>query len=194
MAKGRCVTSDVEKGIRSSLVTRVLHLSVAVTIMAQLGLSLIMQSPSPSQAGDNLFEIHEKVGLVANGILIAFWIWSVVRSGETRLVAFFPWLSPMQLRLVAADAKRVFAPLEHGQQERPFASAVHGLGLIIATIMALSGFFGYFVESARALLGVHEAVAPFMWAYLVGHVAMSIIHELRGERIIGHMLSLTSRK
>ena len=96
--------------------------------------------------------------------------------------------------LVASDAKRILAPLQHGQNERPFASAVHGLGLIIATIMALSGILGYFIASARSLLGVHETVAPLMWAYLIGHVVISVVHELKGERVIGPMMSISSKK
>lgn len=177
-----------------STVTKILHWLAALAIITQLGLSLVMQSPSRNRPGDSFFEIHEKVGIAATATLVAFWIWSIIRSGETRLVAFFPWFSAKQLRLVATDAKRLFAPLEPGRTERPFASAIHGLGLLIATVMALSGILGYFVASAKSLLEVHETVAPLMWAYLIGHVAVSLLHELRGERIIGAMLSLSAPK
>ncbi len=177
-----------------SFATKLLHWLVALTIIAQLGLSLVMQSPGRNRPGDSLFEIHEKVGIAATILLISFWLWSIARSGETRLVAFFPWLSLSQFRLVATDARRIFAPLGKGRNERPFASAVHGLGLIIATSMALSGLLGYFVAPAKPLLEVHETIAPLMWAYLVGHVAISFIHELRGERIIGPMLSIFAKK
>lgn len=185
--------SNVENPRARSVPTKILHWALALAIITQLGLSLVMQSPGRNRPGDGFFEIHEKVGIATTGILVAFWVWSIVRSGETRFVAFFPWVSPKQLRLVAADAKRLFAPLADGTHERPFASAVHGLGIVIATIMAMSGLLGYFVPSARALLGIHEAVAPVMWAYLAGHVAMSIIHEMRGERIIGPMLSMRGK-
>lgn len=177
---------------RRSAATKILHWLVALAVMTQLGLSLVMQSPAPNRPGDSFFEIHEKVGIAATSLLAAFWIWSVLRSGETRLVAFFPWLSPKQLRLVATDAKRLFAPIEDENMERPFASAIHGLGLIIASVMALSGVVGYFVASARPVLQVHETVAPLMWAYLVGHVAIALFHELRGERIIAAMLSTSN--
>jgi cytochrome b len=152
-----------------------------------------MQSPGRNRPGDSLFEIHEKVGIAATITVIAFWLWSLARSGETRFVAFFPWLSPKQLGLVSADSRRIFAPRKLGLEERPFASAVHGLGLITATIMALSGLLGYFVASARPLLEVHETVAPLMWAYLVGHVAIALIHEIRGERILRPMLAISSK-
>ena len=179
--------------VRSST-TKLLHWMVALAIITQLGLSLAMQSPGQNRPGDSLFEIHEKVGIAATILLMAFWLWSIARSDETRLVAFFPWLSPSQLRLVAMDARRIFAPLGKGRTERSFASAVHGLGLIVATIMSLSGLLGHFVAPAKPLLEVHETVAPLMWAYLVGHVAISLIHELRGEKIIGPMLSIFRKK
>ncbi len=186
--------SEVTTKHPRSAVTKILHWLAALAIIAQLGLSLVMQSPSRNRPGDSFFEIHEKVGIAATAILVSFWIWSVIRSGETRLVAFFPWFSLKQLGSVAADAKRLFAPLEPCSTERPFASAIHGLGLIVATVMALSGVLGYFVASAKPLLEVHETAAPLMWAYLIGHVAVSLLHELRGEPIIGAMLSLSGRK
>ncbi|MGE3692582.1 MAG: cytochrome b/b6 domain-containing protein [Novosphingobium sp.] len=179
--------------IKRSKLTRVLHWLTALAIVTQLGLSLVMQSPGRNRPGDALFEVHEKVGIAATAILIAFWIWSIARSGETRIAAFIPWFSVRQLKLVWADARNLFGTVHEGGRERPFASAVHGLGLIVATIMALSGLLGYFVTPARSLLGVHEAIAPLMWAYLIGHVAISIVHELRGERIIRSMLSLSDR-
>lgn len=176
--------------MKRSRTTRILHWLAALAIVAQLALSLMMRSPGANRPGDSWFELHEKVGIAATVILVAFWLWSIVRSGETRFVAFFPWFSPSQLKRVVEDGRRVFAPIHDGRSERPFASAVHGLGLIVASIMAVSGLLGYFVVSARSLLGVHEAVAPLMWAYLAGHVGISIIHELRGERIVGPMLRL----
>lgn len=176
--------------IKRSRTTRILHWLAGLAILTQLALSLVMRSPGPNRPGDSWFELHEKVGIAATVILVAFRLWSMVRSGETRFVAFFPWFSPSQLRRVLGDARRLFAPLHEGRSERPFASAIHGLGLIVATVMAASGLLGYFIASARSLLGVHEAVAPLMLAYLVGHVGISIVHELRGERVVGPMLRL----
>lgn len=176
-----------------SRATRLLHWLVALVVIAQLTLSLVMRSPAPGRPGDSWFELHEKVGIAAAVILTAFWLWSMIRSGATRPVAFFPWFSPRQLRMVFADARRLFAPVHEGQTERPFASAVHGLGVLTATAMALTGLVGYFVASARSLLVVHETVAPLMWAYLVGHVGISLIHESRGERIILPMFGLGRR-
>lgn len=181
---------DTDAMTKRSRLTRILHWLAALAIVSQLGLSLVMQPPGRNRAGDSWFELHEKVGIAAAIILAAYWLWSIVRSGETRFVAFFPWFSPRQLKLVLADSRRILAPLGEGRNERPFASAVHGLGLITATVMAGSGLVGYFVASARGLLGVHEAVAPLMWAYLAGHVGVSLVHELRGERIVAPMFGL----
>ena len=182
--------NDNGETMKRSRTTRALHWLAALAILTQLALSLVMRSPGSNRPGDSWFELHEKVGIAATAILVAFWLWSMVRSGETRFVAFFPWFSPSQLKLVLADARRLFAPLREGHSERPFASAIHGLGLVVATVMAGTGLLGYFVASARSLLGVHEAVAPLMWAYLVGHVGISIIHEVRGERIVVPMFRL----
>lgn len=174
--------------IQRSGITRTLHWLIAIGVIAQLGLSLVMQKPGKGGPGDALFELHEKVGIATLALLVAFWVWSMVRSGETRLAALFPWFSPHRVRLVLADTRHLLKPRAAGAGERPLASAVHGLGLLVATVMAASGLIGYFITPARWALGVHESIAPLMWAYLVGHVAMSMVHEARSDHVLRAML------
>ena len=87
-------------------------------------------------------------------------------------------------RLHLASLKRGRVPLT---EESPLASAIHGLGLLIATAMALTGAVGYFFPAARFLLGIHETIAPIMWAYLIGHVGLALLHQLAGHRILQRM-------
>ena len=126
-----------------SRVTRLLHMLLAAAIIAQLGLSLGMQAPGRGRPGDALFEIHEKSGLAALAILIIFWGWSLVRRGETRFSLLFPWFDRQRRRAFAADLIAHFRVLRGGAvpltEGKPFASAIHGLGLLIATLMAKIG-------------------------------------------------------
>ncbi len=80
--------------------------------------------------------------------------------------------------MVQGVAHRTFAPL--------LADGVHKF-LNRLRIFALGG-------ARLDLLEIHEMVAPLMWAYLIGHVAIALFHELRGERIIAAMLSISNSK
>ncbi len=180
-----------------SRLTRLLHLLLAIAIVIQLSLSLGMEPPERGVPGDQLFELHEKTGLATLGLLAAFWIWSMLRTGETRLSVLLPWFSRERRREFFNDLGAHLRTLRTGTvlltEEKPFASGVHGLGLLIASLMATTGALGYFVPQTRFLLEVHETAAPLMWAYLLGHAGIAILHQLKGDALITRMFSLAKR-
>ena len=180
-----------------SRATRLLHILVAAANVAQLGLSLGMEAPGRGGSGDSLFEIHEKVGLAALAVLIAFWVWSLARRRETRFSMLFPWFDRGRLRAFHDDfvarTRALGGAAVPLTEDKPFASAIHGLGLLIATLMATTGALGYFVPQARFLLEVHETAAPLMWAYLIGHAGIAVVHQLKGDALITRMFTLAKR-
>ncbi len=182
---------------RRSRITRLLHLLLAIAIVTQLALSLGMKPPRRGLPGDQFFELHEKAGLASLALLTLFWIWSVVRTGETRLSMLLPWFSTMRRQAFFRDLGAHVRALRNKQvlltEEKPFASGVHGLGLLIATLMAATGSVGYFVPGMDFLLEVHETAAPLMWAYLVGHAGIAILHQLSGDALLTRMFSLGKR-
>lgn len=173
--------------------TRWLHLLLAVAVVHQLFISLVMVAPEANRPGNSFFELHEWVGLFTLGLLVIFWIWTLVRRGETRFGRLFPWLSGMRRAAVWADVKMHFASIRERRvplmQESALASAVHGLGLLIATAMVSTGATGYFLPGAELLLNVHATIAPLMWAYLVGHVGLALLHQVAGHRMLQRMFS-----
>lgn len=174
-----------------STFTQLLHLLIAAAVVHQLVISLVMKRPEPGSPGDAFFELHEWVGITSLAALTLFFLWAVVRRGETRIGMLFPWFSGKLLRALWMDLKVHLASLKGGRipltQESPLASAVHGLGLLVALVMATSGAAGYFIATARPLLSIHETVAPLMWAYLVGHAGLALLHQLAGHRIFQSM-------
>lgn len=180
-----------------SRATRLLHMLLAAAIVTQLALSLGMQAPGRGGPGDALFEIHEKTGLAALAILVTFWGWSLIRRGETRLAVLFPWFRRERRRAFGADLVAHAQALRSGSiplaEGKPLASAAHGLGLLIATVMATTGALGYFVRQARPLLEVHETAAPLMWAYLIGHAGIAVVHQIKGDALITRMFTLARR-
>lgn len=180
-----------------SRATRVLHALIALMIVTQLVLSTVMEPPRPGRTGDQWFELHEKFGLGALGVLFFFWIWVVFRSGETSMGMLFPWFSGNRVRAVFADIVDHLRSIRQCNlsfsEHQPLADAVHGLGLITATIMALSGAAGYFLPQADALLKVHQAVSTAMWIFLIVHAGVAVIHEFSRDHILLRMFSF-SRK
>lgn len=188
--------------MRRSWLTRALHALLALAVTHQLLVSLVMEEPEAGEAEGLLFELHETVGLATLGILLAFWLWTLARRGETPLGALFPWLSSGRLRGLAADVGRHLADLArlHLPEYRPaspLAAAVHGLGLLAVTGSALSGLTWWLGEEggaahalAEAAEEVHELFGSLVWAYLVGHAGMAVLHRLAGHEEIPAMFSL----
>ena len=152
-----------------SHVTRFLHLLLLVMVLHQVIGSQFMERPFPGDEPAWPFLLHEWVGIAAFGVLAAFWAWTLLRDRrETPLCRLLPWFSIAGWRAVLVDALRttgrVFGvePAEL-EADGALASAVHGLGLLVASAMALTGG-AYFVLFAgtpegKLVLGLHKAAA-----------------------------------
>lgn len=181
--------------------TRLLHWGLAIGVTAQMLTSLVMVYPKPGRLPNQWYEVHETIGAALLGVLVAHWLWSLGRSvvrGEAFLL--FPWLSLRRLRDLAEDCRETLAQLRHGRlpaadEPRPLPAAVQGLGLLAATFLAASGSAlllgmgpdGSLSGPLHAVKEAHEAVAPLMWAYLVVHPAIGMLHQISGHRSLSRM-------
>lgn len=183
---------------RHNLATRLLHMAVALSVIWQLGVSLVMQKPRGARPGDVFFATHSYLGLATLGLLVLFWLLLPLRRRGTAPGALIPWLSSARRQAVWADAKVHAAALlrlrlPSYQDGSALASAVHGLGLLLMTAMAATGAAWWFLQpsaGARAFEEVHKALANLAWAYLIAHASLAVIHHLRGERVLPAMWSL----
>ena len=88
------------------------------------------------------------------------------------------------------------------KEPSPLAGAIQGLGLLVATGMAVSGTVIFlFAPETGELRGplheiedVHEALGGLMWAYLAVHVGAAVLHEIFGQRILFQMFSFRKKK
>lgn len=191
----------LERKLGWSWPTRLLHLLIALAVTHQLVVSLIMVVPENNRPGDTYYEFHETVGLATFAIVLAYWLWLVFRRSDRGAGALFPWFSRAGWAAVIADVRVHLASLRQLRlpaiEEQPLASAVHGLGLLTATVMATTGVLAWsrvLAGSATELLWqVHVAISNLMWAYLIGHVSIALLHEISGERLLGRMFALRSR-
>lgn len=190
-----------------SIVTRVLHGLLALAVIHQLAVSLIMEPPkhghdAPGLAGTT-FDLHEGVGLFTFGVVLAFWLWSLVRSGETPVAVMVPWFSRERRRALMTDLGHHWSALRRWRlpdyrPRSPLPAAVHGLGLLAITAMGATGTVIYFAHGQPGLVGqvakatweVHEALANLAWAYLIGHAGLGVLHGLAGHDIMRPMFRL----
>lgn len=181
--------------------TRLVHACLAVSICTQLFTSLIMHGPTDTTAGDAIFQLHRYSGFAALGFAFVFWLTLMFRHRGTAPSALFPWLHGDRRRAVFADLGKHLRSVLQGhlpahEETSPLASAVHGLGLLLMTAMAVSGG----IYAAQVWLGVqspepegslamtvHFALGNLVWVYLIAHAGMAMIHHFAGAATLGKM-------
>jgi cytochrome b561 len=183
--------------------TKVLHFGMAITIVAQLVISLFMEFPdSPEQAeniGATFFEIHETVGIVAVVFVLLHWLW-LIKTPDNSFGDLFPW-SASGRRRVAGELKRAIKGEQFagGPNSGGLVGLVHGLGLLTAGAMAITGLMLFFLlpeggAKPGALEGgvmeIHAALASLMWIYVIAHVAMAYRHHFTGHTTLKDMFRL----
>lgn len=189
--------------MRYDKLTRWLHAGIALGIVLQLLSSLVMEVPKPGDARSALasavFEAHETVGIGVLALLLTRWLWQLSGHAANGLGQLFPWFSRQRRAAVLGELQRL-ARLRFKEipESGALAGGVHGLGLVLAAAMALSGtviFFGMGEDgttpaAVAALKEVHSFLATFMWIYLIGHGAMAAVHQWLGHRTLSEMFRL----
>lgn len=183
--------------IRHSSTTRLLHAGLALTVTAQL---LTSQVFVPPQSGpENVwFEVHEYSGLATFALAFLFWLNLAARRRGTPVGLLFPWFSAVRLAELRDDtaahvkaATRLTLPPYRVDAALP--SAVHGLGILLVAAMASLGAIWFGLSAvgagetplANLAIETHVLLGNLVWAYVVGHVALAILHSLKGAPALG---------
>ncbi|MBF0126173.1 MAG: cytochrome b/b6 domain-containing protein [Magnetococcales bacterium] len=187
--------------------TRLLHLLIASGLVVQLVNSLVMVHPKPGRQGDTWYGMHEIWGQALLGLLVAHWIWCLLRAGNISFALLFPWFSPSRRLAIKEDIRRYldhaarFRLPDSGERISPLASAVQGLGLSVATLLGVSGLIlfvameenGEMSGWARGIKEAHEVMGALMWGYLLVHGIMVVLHQLAGHGGLRAMLRVWER-
>ena len=188
--------------VTRSHVTRFLHLTLLLIVLHQLASSLFMERPLPGDDPEGLFLAHQVLGAAGLGIVTLFWVWTLVRhASETQLGALVPWFSARRLAALAQDLRAVVHAFAAGRAPGPLdalASAVHGLGLLTATGLAASGVAWMLLfqgtHMGRPVLMAHSLLGNLMWASVVGHAGMGVLHQFAGEDVFARMFWFAPRR
>lgn len=173
------------------LMTRLTHWGLVITISAQLFSGLLVSDPHTRM----YFYFHEYDGLAASFFILVLWLW-IYANQETGLL--FPW-NGAGMAAVWADIRALIRnkTLPPGGQTVGLASFGHGLGLLGATVMALSGIWIFFIipgghgaqnastdfQAFTEASAIHAVASYFVWAYWIGHTGFAIAHQAEGAPI-----------
>jgi len=184
---------------------RLLHTITAVAIVFQLMISLVMDHPHASKPmtinGALYFQWHEWIGLAALTILMGGrgWIYRLMnwkRESQDRL---FPWVkSSGRLSITHETGHFLLMRWTKIPENGALAGTIHGLGLLIASAMALTGGVIYIALGSQNtvtpgghnLMELHSFLATFMWAYLYGHALMALWHQYMGHESLARISKL----
>jgi len=190
--------------MRYDPITKLLHWGIALAITLQMLNSLVMEAPEPGEVRSaieaGLFEIHEYTGLLAFILLLLRWWWSVSGHAAGGWRHLFPWYFADGRKELLADIRREVPDWFRGRIPEPsesdaIAKTVHGLGLILASIMAASGLVIFFGMQENGAMNpvvhwvseIHEEVSTLMWIFLGGHAGMAFWHQALGHNVLGKM-------
>lgn len=160
-----------------------LHAGLAFGVSAQLMLSLMMDAPRlgvpTGGGGDFFFRMHRLVGLGVLVLLTLHWLWQLSGRASNGMKVLYPWLHKR-------GKYSTSTPRSIKDRLQISAGTVQGLGLLIASLMAVSGlllFFGVanngaMSASVASIREIHGATAIALWAYLGLHWAISLLRFL----------------
>ena len=186
--------SNISRG----LPTRLLHIALLVSVLWQLIGSNWVEPPQSDQSGNWFYQVHQVMGLTTLALVLAFWLWAALRHRETPIGALFPWFSAIRMKSVAADVAAHWTQLRqwrlhHSEADSPLASGVHGLGLLTVLAMGSSGAWLYTMAVPDGLvLDFHKLMSNLMWAYVVGHAGIGVLHQLSGHKVLQSMFGRRS--
>lgn len=163
-----------------------------------------MQVPKPGEAADHfalfLFSIHWVIGFFVVIICLAY-LMLVMDKVEHRN-RLFPWLEKDLRASLLIEAKRDIPGWLKGKLPSPdqahlIAGTVHGLGLLLATALGMTGVIiylgikhdGSMPPAIRAIREIHEVLGIMLWLFIVGHLLMATLHQIKGHRVLQNMFT-----
>jgi len=168
-------------------------MSVGITL--QLLLSTVMAQPRPGKTRSAFelltFGLHEKLGMVLLGVLFVHWTAWLLGKTQQGLGHFFPWWLPERRRSVYAEIIELARfRLPDPETRNALAGAFQGLGIVIASSLAISGSIIFFAAEPDGSMGrtvhlikeFHQTLGPAMWTYLVVHAGAVLAHVALGHK------------
>lgn len=182
-------------------VNRVLHAMFALMMVFQLISEELMKRPKlvdgvpRERTADQIwfFEMHELFGVLL--LIIVGVRFSLLLGNGDEVRRLFPFFSIGRMKGVIEELKgipgwvagRIPAPREADY----LSGLVHGLGLLLGLALGITGTAMYvgmdpvngtMNDFVYLLKEMHEVLGELLFYYVIGHVGMAIVHQLKGHR------------
>jgi len=188
--------------MRYSSEEKVLHFLIAVGMIFQLVIENWMQRPEPGKSLTAsqvmLFGAHEFVGVCL--LIMVITRFMLMIGNRKSFLRLFPWLEAEGRHGLMNEIRNTLPDWLTGQLkdagEQDFlAKTVHGLGLLLALGLGLTGLVLFVEISPEGTMGalgkevmeVHELLGILLWVFITGHVVMTLYHQLLGHRVLQHI-------
>jgi len=148
------------------------------------------------------FDLHEWVGMAL--LLVVALRFMMMLGHPEDVQRLFPFFSGERMKGVVSDLKEIpgwfSGKLKPPSDDDCLAGLVHGLGLLLGLGMGLTGtaifvgmhpVYGTMDDSIRLLKELHELLGELLLYYVIGHVAMAVLHQLKGHRALQRISPLS---
>jgi len=191
--------------MRFDRTVRSLHLYIMLTVLVQLISGQLMKVPRPGETvqsiGSIFLGLHEWDGFIVLAI-VAFYLMYMGNDCDD-WKRLFPWMSASGCKDLWQEIRFDIPGWLKGRLKKPaedhyIADMVHGLGILLLIGLGSTGIMifmrlessGEINEEIKLLRGLHAYLGTLLWVYMLGHVGMTIIHQLKGHNVLREMLSL----
>jgi cytochrome b561 len=184
-------------------ITKILHWLIASMILVQLLSEEFMKRPKPGRIRTDeqelFFEIHEWFGVILLVVVLLRFVFVIGRNEWSKL---FPWITAEGCKGMVAELKEVpgwlLGKLRDAGEEDYLAKTVHGLGLLLALALGMTGTVLFAGMNPDGSMGdvvhffkeTHEVLGELLWIYMIGHISMALLHQLMGHRSLQRIFSL----
>ncbi|MDD2878103.1 MAG: cytochrome b/b6 domain-containing protein [Acidiphilium sp.] len=187
-------TQDDSVQPRFPLGFRIVHGLLIILVTFQLFSERYMKKIWKAHGHDEfrhlLFHAHMWSGMATALLLVV--LWSLIARNRQLRGHLFPFDGPYVQNIspdIAGLAKGKFPP---NGMRGGLPGLVHGLGLLVISGMAITGFLMFFLIPSFGVAApahiyqwpkkIHDYVGEFVWLFWWGHLGMAVLHRISGVR------------